>query len=223
MSRPENLAIGMDEYFKVFLDNSGILHEFLFEIAERNITWDSLKMLRDKYGWELVLQDGIAFIHNESRSNVNWHSYGEAWKIWHKALQEPFNTNAKFISMHGLMGFTHFREYDYKEVRLCDDCVRYMVKRDDGIITMFSENEFVSIFTTLTDSSFTPEKKKSSAKYMVSVVGGSAPVIVHDDYDIAVEEAERIAKQPKNLGKEVYVLKVKKVYRSEIVTSEATL
>lgn len=59
--------------------------------------------------------------------------------------------------------------------------------------------------------------------WMCFVQGGHPPVKVHETYDAALDEAERLAKLPDNIGREVHILVNIACIRATISTSVYTV
>ena len=57
-------------------------------------------------------------------------------------------------------------------------------------------------------------------RYMIKVVGNSEPMKIHEDKEVALQEALRLSKQPKNLGKDVHLMKIRKTFRSRVEVEE---
>lgn len=64
------------------------------------------------------------------------------------------------------------------------------------------------------------EPKAEKKQYMVSVAGSQAPKKVHDCPVLAEQEAVRLCKQPRNIGKEVTILQVVKTLKSRVRVRE---
>ncbi len=136
--------------------------------------------------------------------------------FFERHFKEHFPYTAICVADIKDVGFTVGKQYKY---RIDDSEFPYILIRDDGVTANMPMKVFHDIFIVIDDSKLSSQKEEveSPKQYMIFVQGGQAPKRIHDCLVIAEQEAKRLALKPQNIGKTVYVMEVKKMFKSKVV------